>query len=158
MGLLYKPLKIIIFGFAIFGLLQIPYKDKKIIQYIHEWISAQKSAFENGGKSVSLGDFKSKAVDSLEKSKNKLVKELSKMELDTRDLFSDTKKQASAAIQSDEKAYSALGSSVSLVPGTQIPKTEAMNDRTQKVIQKLNIENEVISGSDKQTLENLFSE
>ena len=141
MRVAYKPLKIILFGLAMFGILSLDIQGKKIITHLSDWITSRKL------QTSSERWAKDKATDLLGKAKNKISDTLTEEPTEPEEV------QPVAQSQPPQKPIPG-----ELIPGTAIPKSVATTPRQAKIIQKLNLENEQISGDDKKELSGILGQ
>lgn len=142
MNVFYKPLKIILFGLAIFGILSLDIQGKKIITHLSDWIMSQKL------QTSSEKWAKDKATDFLSKAKESIPDNLSETLIE----------ESSEVVEEAQQQTPLKSETEDLIPGTAIPKSVATTPRKAKIIQKLNLENEHISGDDKKELNNIFGD
>jgi hypothetical protein len=135
MAFIFKPFKLIIFLLAIFGLMSIEIKGKSLLSHVADWVSAKKT------QDLAKDWAKDKADILLKNAKEKVADTL------TEETFKEiiTEAPEPAPLKKEE-----------LIPGTSIPKSVAGSARKAKIIQKLNLQNETMTGDDKKELKNLF--
>lgn len=152
MGIIFKPLKLVLFALAVFGILSMEVKDKKIITHLSDWITSKRGEQVSDQLKNNKGTqwAKDKAKSLLGSAKDKISESLSDTlsndDLDLND-FSMVPPDADVINTNIKKSKD-----VGLIEGTSIPKSAATSKRKEKIIQKLNIENEIISGDDKREL------
>ena len=159
-----KPLKIVIFGFAIYGISQLKYNDQRIADYVINWVQSKKSSLENSDMIDAQKQFKwakDKAIEKLKETKKKISSELKdNFSLDrTFEPKSIVPLEFEPTLGSSGKTDLARRSQApnqNFIPGTKIPVTPFMSERKQKILQKMDLENEVITGPDKKSLKSIL--
>ncbi len=165
MGIIFKPLKLLLFALAIYGLLQLEYKDQKLMTHLNNWIQSQKSkdlttTLDESRKQLRWA--KDKTLQRLNKTKNYIKEELkSNLSFDIDFELDDVLSLSPSSIDLNDhnkasKVATRRRGPTKLIPGTKIPVQYGMSERKQQIIQKLNVENEVISGKDKKALKEIF--
>lgn len=163
MGLIFKPLKLLVFALAVYGILQIRVDDKKLWTHIQGWLSSQKTEFAAPLASEKLKWAKEEALNRLNatqtKIRNELKKNLIQFNPDVRRSLNLPLKPPPADVLEEPLQPADVpkkGKRVSLIPGTRIPAKPGLTRRQKKIIQKLDLENEKISGQDKKALESIL--
>ena len=160
MRFLIKPLKLLLFALALYGISQIKYKDQKLISYLHNWISHQKSKMSQSdlvSPEKKLKWAKDKALKTLKTTQKNIANEL-------KENISSTPLRPDKIVPfnhpdkflNNSKEQGVAKGPVKLIPGTKIPDSNNISSRKKKIIQKLDLENELISGQDKRALEDIL--